>query len=360
MRAYIYILVVFYLINSCSEEKDFHIVSKGDITESVYASGIIESYNQYQVFPTINGIIKDILIDEGDIVSIGTPLVLITNNNTESNNKNAEIIAHYNDFNNQKSKLKEVELNIQLAKDKLKVDSLNFERQKKLFNKDIIAKSDFEIQELNYNNSIINYKSLLLKYDDLKNQLKTNDNQSKNNLRLTELLKKELIIKSEIEGKIYSVLKNKGELVSPQNPLIIIGSEKEFKIILQVDEFDIIKIKENQKVIVSLDSYKKEVFNALITKINPIMNERSKTFSIEAKFTKKPKTLYPNLTLEGNILLNEKSNVITIPREYIVEDSFVLDKNGNKIEVKLGLKDYQKAEVLTGLSENEKIYLPEE
>lgn len=360
MKTYIYILVVIYLINSCSEEKNFQTVSKGDITESVYASGIIESHNQYQVLPTINGIIKDIFIDEGDIVKIGTPLVLITNNNTEANNKNAQIVAAYNDFNNQKSKLKEVELNIQLAKDKLKVDSLNFDRQKKLFNKEIIAKSDFEIQELNYNNSITNYKSLLLKYEDLKNQLKTNDNQSKNNLKLTELLKNELIVKSEIEGKIYSVLKNKGELVSPQSPLVIIGSEKEFKIILQVDEFDIIKIKENQKVIVSLDSYKKNVFNAIITKINPIMNERSKTFSIEAKFIEKPEILYPNLTLEGNILLNEKSNVITIPRKYIVDESFVLDKDGNKIKVKLGLKDYQKVEILNGLNVNEKIYLPEE
>jgi multidrug efflux pump subunit AcrA (membrane-fusion protein) len=37
-----------------------------DISESVYASGIVKSKDQYQVFSTVNGIIKEILVTVGE------------------------------------------------------------------------------------------------------------------------------------------------------------------------------------------------------------------------------------------------------------------------------------------------------
>ena len=51
---------------------------------------------------------------------------------------------------------------------------------------------------------------------------------------------------------------------------------------------------------------------------------------------------------------------MTIPRNYLIEDTYVLDKNNEKIRVKTGLKDYQNVEILDGLKENQKIYLPQE
>ena len=360
MKNYLYFFAFYFLIYSCSEEKVFHVVKKGDITESVYASGIIESKNQYKVYPTINGVLDKLFVDEGDVVKIGDSLASILNNSAISNQKNAEIVASYNDYNNQINKIKDLELNASQIEGKFKLDSINFERNKQLYDKGVISKSEFEINELNYNNSKSNYYSILLKITDLKRQLKLNDNQSKNNLNLSRLTKNDLILKSEVQGKVYSILKNKGELVSSQTPVFIVGSEKMYTIILQVDEYDIIKIKKNQTVIVNLDSYKEKTFNAEIIKINPLMNERSKTFSVEAVFLNQPELLYPNLTLEGNILLSERKGVITIPRNFLVEDKYVLNESGEKTEIEVGLKDFQKIEVLKGLSENQKIYLPEE
>jgi multidrug efflux pump subunit AcrA (membrane-fusion protein) len=157
---------------------------------------------------------------------------------------------------------------------------------------------------------------------------------------------------------VYSVLKKKGEMVSMQTPIAIIGSSTSFKIILQVDEYDIIKMKKGLKVIVALDSYKGKSFEAVISKINPIMNERSKTFTIEALFTQNPPVLYPNLSLEANIIIQKKENVITIPRKYFINDQYVLLKNEKKKYVKTGLKDYQKIEIISGLNEKDVIFIP--
>ena len=235
MKKLLYLLLYIFIITSCSENKKIHIVKKGDITESVYASGIIESKNQYMVYPTINGTLDMLYVDEGDVVQVGDSLASILNNNTVSNQKNAEIIARFNDYDNQINKIKDLELNAKQVEGKFKLDSINFERNKKLFQKEVISKSEFEINELNYNNSKSSYYSILLKIDDLKRQLKLKDNQSKNNLSLSSLTKNDLILKSEVKGKIYSILKNKGELVTSQTPVFIVGSEKLYTIILQVD-----------------------------------------------------------------------------------------------------------------------------
>ena len=46
------------------------------ITESVYASGIIKSKNQYQVYAAVSGLIQQILVSEGDVVKKGDMLPL--------------------------------------------------------------------------------------------------------------------------------------------------------------------------------------------------------------------------------------------------------------------------------------------
>ncbi|MES1226712.1 MAG: hypothetical protein ABUT20_65160, partial [Bacteroidota bacterium] len=110
--------------------------------------------------------------------------------------------------------------------------------------------------------------------------------------------------------------------------------------------------------IVSMDSYKKEVFEASVTKINPLMNPNTRTFTIEARFIKRPSVLYPNLTAEGNIIIREKKDAIIIPRNYLIGDSLVLIGKDKTKPVITGLKDYQKVEIVSGLSADESIYSP--
>jgi multidrug efflux pump subunit AcrA (membrane-fusion protein) len=149
-----------------------------------------------------------------------------------------------------------------------------------------------------------------------------------------------------------------GEIVTPQVPLAVIGDASDYYLELQVDEYDIVRMKTGQKIFVSLDSYKGQSFEATVDKINPIMDERSRTFVVEASFTKKPEVLYPNLTAEANIMIQSKSQALTIPRAFLVQDSFVLLKNNEKRRVQTGLKDYRKIEILSGITENDIIFKP--
>ena len=71
------------MLFSCGEKQETSLPSLGPITESIYASGVLKTADQYQAYVTVNGIINQILVKEGDSVHIGSPLVSITNENLQ-------------------------------------------------------------------------------------------------------------------------------------------------------------------------------------------------------------------------------------------------------------------------------------
>jgi HlyD family secretion protein len=356
MKLFLISLSLFLLLFSCKKEQENTKVTAEDITESVYASGIVKSKNQYQVFSTANGLIERVFVTEGDKVKIGDPIFQVIDKTAQLNTDNAQLAANNATMEANANKLTELKINIDLAKSKMDNDASLFERQSNLWAQQIGSKNELDNRELTYKNAKTTYSAAQLRYNDLKKQVKFSAQQAKNNLKISSTLKSDFVIKSTINGKIYSLLKEKGEMVNTQNMVAIVGDDTNFILELQVDEYDIAKIKLGQKVFVNMDSYKGQVFEAKIEKINPIMNERSRSFLLEARFISQPPTLFPNLTTEANIVIQTKEKALIIPRTYLVDDAFVLNKKNEKIKVEIGLKDYEKVEILSGVSLNDVIY----
>jgi multidrug efflux pump subunit AcrA (membrane-fusion protein) len=352
------ILMVVFLFCSCRQNNETVKPITSGITESVYASGIIKSKDQYEVYSTASGIIKEIFVKEGDLVEAGTPLLLISSESQRLSKSNAELAAVLSDFNANQGKLNEAKLQEELAYSKMKNDSLLYYRQLSLWQQQIGSKMELEQRELNYENSKTAWYSSRVRREDLTRQLDIAAKQAANNIRIAASLGGDYLLKSEIKGKVFLLFKSKGEIVSPQTPVAIIGSASEFIIELQVDEDDIPRIELGQKVFVTMDAYKGKVFEAIVNRILPIMDERTKSFKVEAAFTKAPAKLYPNNTLEANILINEKKKAILLPRSFVINDSMVNRKNGGLTRIKTGLKNYQYIEVISGISADDEILKP--
>jgi HlyD family secretion protein len=351
------ILIIFL---SCKKEKESIQITSSDITESVYASGKVKAIDQYNVFSTVNGVLQNIPVNVGDYITKEQTLFEIDNVTSELNTENARIALDLSAENNRKGsdKLQEIELNVNLAQEKLQLDSSLFYRQKKLWEQNIGTQLDYEQKKLAFNNSQLNYQTAKTRLGQLKIQLQNELKRAHVNYNLNKKLYSDYSIKSELNGKVYDILKERGELVTPQTPLAVIGKADTFLLELAVDENDIIKINLGQKALITMDSYKGQVLEATVDKIYPIMNERTRTFIIEAHFVSPPKKLFPNLSVEANIIIQTKKNIITVPNNYIIDGKYVLVDKDQKREIKTGLKDYQKTEVLEGLKENETIYKP--
>ncbi len=337
-------------IFSCNKKQEKTNAIEERITESVYASGVIKSKNQYQVFSTVNGLVKQVLVTEGTIIKKGDPLYKISNDAIQLNNENAIITAKYGSLSSNTDKLNELKLDIETAKVKTENDASLLDKQQNLWDQGIGTRNELEVRQLNLKNSTNAYHVAQLRYKQIENQLTLQAKQTQKLLDISNTVKGDYTIKSEFNGKVYTVLKKQGEMVNTQSPIALVGEANGFILELQVDEYDITRIKIGQQVILNMDSYKNQVFEAIVTKIYPAMNASSKSFTIEASFTKAPAALYPNLTTEANIVIKTKEKAITIPRSYIIDDEFVLLENNKKRKVVIGLKDYQKVEIISGLT----------
>lgn len=351
--------LVFIQVLSCKEKRESTKPHAGGITEAVYAAGFVKSQGQYQVFPKSNGIIRKFYVQKGDIVSKGQIIASISSDVSKLNVENAELSAQFADYNANQNKISEAKSSLQLALKKLQSDSIVYQRQKRLWNEQIGTKFELEQRELQLTNSRTSFEAALYRLRELERQLKFNSEQSKKTERISKSFLTDYEVRSEKEGRIYTILKEEGEMAGPQSPIAILGDARNFYVLLQVDENDITKITPGQKVSLRLESYKNEVFEAVVTKVLPFMNERTRSFEVEATFTNAPPNLYPNLTLEANIIISKKDKTITIPRKYLTEDNEVWINKKDKRKVKTGLQDYDKVEIIEGLKENETIYLPQ-
>jgi HlyD family secretion protein len=358
---YSHYIIAIFIMSSCNNKEDGIKPTLGNITESVYASGVIKAENQYTVFSTSTGILKKINVTVGQFIIKEQLLFEIENDKAELNTENALLTYQLSQTNNRyiQDKISEMELKVQSANDKMALEKSIYDRNNRIKEYKIISEVDFEKVELAYKNAKINYESAKKQLSQLKAQLKNDQNKNNINLKINQKTQSDFNIKSAFSGQLFDVLVKEGTLISPQIPLAIIGQKNAFLIELEVDENDMVRVKLDQSILVTMDSYKNQVFEAKVDKIYPIMDERSRTFKIEAHFVNVPEKLYPNLSVEANIVIQTKKNAITIPKNYLLKDDFVLVNKTEKRKVKVGLSDYQKVEILEGLKPNETIYKPQ-
>lgn len=341
-------LLVLIAFVSCGEDEESIKPSIQDLTESVYASVNIQPEGMYDVYASASGIISKIYLREGDTIAQNQILAQVTSDVSKLNKETAELNLQLakNKLQGQASVLDKLKDEMEANEDQLAQDSINYERQKRLIEKGVGATADLEAKKLKYDLTK-NRRSVLKKgYEQTKIELKNNYKQSANSLEKAMTNLSDFSIKSSIDGMVYSLLKEEGELITQQQPFAKIGKRDAFIVEMRIDEVDIAQVKINQNVIIALDAYKGKSFEAIISKIYPVKDDKTQTFKVEALFTKAPDALYSGLSGEASIIISQKKNVMTIPLEYLTESGKVKTEDG-VVSVKLGMRNIERVEILS-------------
>lgn len=360
MRFFILQSIFIIGLVSCASHEEKILPVKKTITSSVYSSVIIQPDSLYKVFANVNGILEKNLVEENALVEKGSPIVQIINTGPQLSVENAKLsfqLARENYLGNA-AITNSAEKELKNALLKYRDDSINYFRQKNLWEQQIGSKAQFEAKKLMYEVSRNALAIAQENYNRIKNELRTQVSQANNTYKNTLINSKDFTLKSQINGRVYALYKNPGEMITTMEPIASIGSANVFIVEMLVDEVDIVKIREGQKVLLTLDAYGPEVFTAQVSKIYPQKDERNQTFLVEARFVDGPKTLYPGLSGEANIIVSTKENALTIPREYLLPGPKVKTEKGI-INVVLGLQNLDTVEIISGITANTWIYKPE-
>lgn len=352
-QLFLLLLLSSVALNSCKSNKEEIRPEYRTLVESVYASVTVEPEELYEVFPSASGVLKSVLIEEGDTVSINQLLAEVEATEPLINAENAALKKSLSEesYSGAATALARLKDDIRMAQDQLGIDSLNYARQLRLWEKQIGSEVELENRKLKYESSVnrlATLRSSLKETDrELRNQLKL----SKNELERALSRLGDYSIRSRIKGKVYSLLKNEGELVNAQQAFAEIGKRDAFVLKMLVDEVDIVKVETGQRALITLDAFADTVFEAQVTKIYPSKDERTQTFMVEAEFVTAPAGLYNGLAGEANIITAQSENVLVIPSEFLFNDNQVKTKKG-QVQVTIGRRNMEWLEVTSGLDTN--------
>ena len=209
-------------------------VSKGDISNSVTATGTIEPVTEVEVGTQVSGIIDKIYVDYNSVVTKG------------------QLIAEMDRVTLQ-SELASQKATYDGAKAEYEYQEKNFQRSKGLHEKSLISDTDYEQALYNYQKAKSNYDS------------------SKASLAKAERNLSYATITSPIDGVVISRDVEAGQTVASgfETPTLftIAADLTKMQVVADVDEADIGGIEEGQRASFTVDAYPNDTFEGVVTQI---------------------------------------------------------------------------------------------
>lgn len=168
-----------------------------------------------------------------------------------------------------------------------------------------------------------------------------------------------------ITGVVTEVNVNVGDVVPPNVEAVVILDPSSFKVVANIDEADISRIRPGQEAIIAFDALPRSRFRARVDRIIPQADEVTKTLPVFLTLTDAVPNLSDGLTATVNIVQERKSAALMIPVRSIFNERsgeasvFVVDEaNTLRLKrVKLGIRGEEYVEVLSGVEERDRLVL---
>ncbi len=348
------LLLICLLPAGCSEKREKASPQYRHLTESVYASGSVQPRHEYKVFAVVDGYLIRRRVNEGDTIRAGDPIFDLEGEKQEIRLRTAR--ANYRTARENAAGsspiLEELAASLQSSEARMENDSVNFVRYRNLYEQNATSRLEYDRMALAYRTSRNDYLALQNRYRKTEISLQSDLRNAHSQYQLDIEEQADYQVKSRIDGKVYELYKEEGELVKRGEPVALLGDKADVYLKLGVDELDVHRVKRGQTVLVKLDSYPDRTFRAVVEKIYPMLNARDRTFTVDARFTQSPPDLYAGLTAEANIVVRQNPKALSIPRAYLVgADSVALEQEGQvkTVRIRRGVENMEFVEVLAGL-----------
>ena len=302
------------LFASCSHKPDTILetvkAERGELTETVTATGTIESVTQVDVGTQVTGIIDKLYADYNTVVTKGQLIAEIEKTLLQSD-------------------LTSAEANVESARLTYEYNLVNYNRDKALHDKQLISDYEFQTSKKELEVSKTAY-----------DKAKADKVRAAKNLNYAEIY-------SPIDGIVISREVEVGQtVVSNMNVanLYTIADLDNMQVIGNVDEADIGQVKVGQAVTFSVDAYSDELFEGHVTQVrlNPTVESNVVTYEVVVAAPNPDHKLIPGLTANLIIYTMSEDNVLLLPTKafmftpQINDDDNLPKPNGDAGKLVLG------------------------
>ena len=325
------------------------VVTRGEISESITATGTIEPVTEVEVGTQVSGIIDKIYADYNSVVTKGQLIAEMDRVTLQS-----EVSSQRAAYNG--------------AKAEYEYQQKNYERNRGLHEKQLISDTDYEQSVYNYEKAKSNYES------------------SQASLAKAERNLSYATITSPIDGVVINRAVEEGQTVASgfETPTLftIAADLTQMQVVADVDEADIGGVEEGQRVSFTVDAYPNDTFEGTVTQIR--LGEDSSTssgsstsstvvtYEVVISAPNPDLKLKPRLTANVTIYTLDRKDVLSVParalrftpeRPLIGENDIVKDcesphklwtREGNTFTahpVTVGISNGINTEIISGISE---------
>jgi len=359
-RVFLLLLIVYGLL-SCSPKEQVVSPEVKSLMEAVYATGYVVAKGEYQVYAQSEGYLTRKVAHEGMEVKAGDPLFIIESDQQAARYRIAAEnyqIARKNMQPNSPAR-QELEAARDAARTRMLFDSANFARYQNLWDKNATTKVDYDRAKLAYENAQSDYRLQFSRLEKVLDQLRVELSNAENQLKIAGDESQRFVIRSQVDGMVFSTAKESGELVRRGEVLAVVGKKDGFFLELNVDELDIRKVETGQRVLVSIDAYPDEIFEASVTQVYPLVDKRQQSARVDAALTGSLPGWFSGLALEANIVIREKKDALVVPKAALKSDTILVKTpDGVKpIKVVRGLETLEEVEILSGIDSGAQIII---
>ncbi len=256
-------------------------VEKGSITNTVTATGTIQAIKTISVGTQVSGLIDKIYVDFNDVVKKGQVLAKL-------------------DTTALRAQLDQSRSQVDQAQAQLNYQKATYDRLKGLYDKNLIAQADYDQAEFNYKNavaSLSNAKSAL--------------DRAKVNIGYATIY-------SPIDGVVLNRAIELGQTVAASfsTPTLfsIANDLTQMQVQTSVDEADIGKVKNDQRVEFTVDAYPDLKFKGSVSQVRlqPTTTNNVVTYTVILSAPNPEKKLMPGMTASATIFVEEKDSTLIL------------------------------------------------
>ena len=351
----------------------------GDIAKSVVATGKVQPITKVEVKSKASGIVTRLDTDINAHVKQGQVLAQLDQ---------IEILAQVGA---QRAQLAAAESNARAAVASIEYDKVNAEAPdlpmyKHTYDRALQMSKDGVVSQQALDDAQQKYLAAANTRDKAVAQISVDNSklhqaqaqveQAQSSLKQLEEQLSYTTITSPMDGVILSRDVELGDAVSSilvmgstATLVMTIGDVRQVYVQGKVDESDIGKVYLGQTARIKVESFKDKTFLGKVTRIAPLGVEKDNvtTFEVRVSIDNPGGELKANMTANAEILLEEHKNVLTVPEQAVIYDK---DRNASvevpdpnqkkgrrKVDIKAGISNGTKTEVLAGLKPGDTVIL---
>jgi HlyD family secretion protein len=354
-------------------------VESGDIAKSVVATGKVQPITKVEVKSKASGIVTRLDVDINNHVHQGQVLAQLDQQEILD-----QVAA-------QKAQLAAAESNARAAAASIEYDKVNaeapdlpmykntYQRNLEMSKQGVVSQQSLDDAQQKYLAAVNTRDKAVSQITVDNSKLRQAEAQVAQNQASLKQLEEQLsytTVTSPMDGTILSRDVEIGDAVSSilvlgstATLVMTIGDTTQVYVQGKVDESDIGKVYLGQAARIKVESFKDKTFLGKVTKIAPLGVEKDNvtTFEVRVSIDNPGGELKANMTANAEILLEEHKNVLTVPEQAVLYDKDrnasievpdPKEKNGRrKVDIKAGISNGTKTEVLAGLKSGDTVIL---